>query len=64
MHLKDQPVLNTIVFMFYFGKMLRCEAQRTQNMKKKWRLKKRIREIGQRTKRIDKTQACPQESRT
>lgn len=42
--------MNTIVFMFHFGKMLRCEAQRAQNMKKKWRLIKRIREIRQRTK--------------
>lgn len=35
MHLKDQLVFTTIVFMFYFGKMLKCETQRAQNIKKK-----------------------------
>lgn len=34
MHL-DQFVLNTIVFVFHFGQILRCKAQRAQKIKKK-----------------------------
>lgn len=52
----------TIVgFMFYFGKMLKCEIQRAQNMKKKLTQIKRNREIGQKSRRTEKTQACPQQ---
>lgn len=64
MHLKDHLILSTIVFMFYFGKMLKCETQRAQNMKKKLTLIKRNREIGQKSKRMEKTQACPQQPQT
>lgn len=61
MHLKDQLVFTTIVFMFYFGKMLKCEAQRAQNIKKKkFTLIKKQRDW-QKSKRTEKTQACPQQ---